>query len=303
MGGPKEDRYRLLKATGTNLSPVVGIYDSGDERSAWLLTQLAAAPCDVDATDDDGVRHRLWTARRSDPELAGVVSQLLELAGSSPITIADGHHRYEVALRYRDERALRRSCQIDPPYEFVLALLFDLAATEPTILPTHRLVRGGPSGAAFWTALEPYFEDTAVGDGAELATTFAGGADAAGIGLWSGGRGGVLRPRREALASLLPAGSETLRWLDVSVVSAVLERVSGLDPEAVAGGERLGYTHDAKEAIELVDGDGWDACFLVRPTPVRAVVEVAAAGELMPQKSTYFHPKAATGLVFSPMEW
>lgn len=303
MGGPKEDRYQLLKATGTNLSPVVGLYDSGEASSADLLTRLAGAPCDVDATDDDGVRHRLWTAPVSDPERGGVVSELLALAGSSPITIADGHHRYETALRYRDERALRRSCQIDPPYEFVLALLYDLAATEPTILPTHRLVRGGPSGAALWTALEPYFESRSVVDGAALAAAFAAPAEAAGIGLWTGGIAGTLRPRREALEALLPAGSEAMLWLDVSVLSAVLARVSGIGSEALAAGELVGYTHDAEQAIGLVESGAWEACFLVRPTPVRSVMEVAAAGELMPQKSTYFHPKAATGLVFCPMEW
>jgi uncharacterized protein (DUF1015 family) len=303
MGGPKEDRYRLLKATGTNLSPVVGLYDSGEARSADLLTRLASAPCDVDATDDDGVRHRLWTTRVSDPERGGVGSELLALAASSPITIADGHHRYETALRYRDERALRRSCQIDPPYEFVLALLYDLAATEPTILPTHRLVRGGPTGGALWTALEPLFESQPVVDGAALAAAFGGPAEASGIGLWSGGLAGTLRPRRDALERLLPAGSEAVRWLDVSVVSAILERVSGIDDGAARAGERLGYTHDAQGAIALVESGSWDACFLVRPTPVRSVLEVAAAGDLMPQKTTYFHPKAATGFVFCPMEW
>ena len=113
LAGPREDRYRLLRATGVNTSPVVGLYDDPTARAGAILATLAAGPAEIDVRDDDGTRHRLWIVAADDPA-AAEVAELIAIAAAKPVTIADGHHRYETALRYRDERRMARSCEEDP---------------------------------------------------------------------------------------------------------------------------------------------------------------------------------------------
>ena len=146
LEGPREDRYRLLRATGVNTSPVVALYDDPTGTSSAVLATLAAGEPVADVRDDDGVRHRLWVVEADGP-FADRVAALTDAAGSGPVTIADGHHRYETALRYRDERRMSRSCEEDPAFDYLLALLLESTAEPLTILPTHRVVRGlGPDG-------------------------------------------------------------------------------------------------------------------------------------------------------------
>ena len=115
----------------------------------------------------------------------------------------------------------------------------------------------------------------------------------------------LLTARRHAFERLLPTGSEAVRRLDVTILGATLEALAGIDAAAVAGGERIRYTKSAAEAVSLVEAgtDGADAAFLLEPTPVASILDVSAEGDVMPQKSTYFYPKALTGLVFNPHEW
>jgi uncharacterized protein (DUF1015 family) len=308
LSGPKEDRYRLLRATGVNLSPVVGLYRSaGSTRE--LIDRSTAGPPDENAVDDEGVAHRLWAVPADDSDLGEAVADLLAVAAGGPITIADGHHRYETALRYRDERG--RACESDPPFDYVMALLFDIGTERLTVLPTHRLVRGSPTGRDLWATLEPLVEVERVAGREELLAAMSTttpeetGRDGSGprIAAWSAGEGAILRPRRERLDGLLgPGGSSVLRELDASILSVLLEDRLGIGPAESAAGQRLLYTKDAAEAIEQVDAGRAQAAFLLDPTPVEAVAAVAEAGEVMPQKSTYFYPKAATGLLFNPLE-
>ena len=308
LAGPKEDRYKLLRATGVNTSPVVGLYDDPDGNGRPILDAITAGPADLDIVDDDGVRHRLW-AVPADGDAATIVTPLLAAAARGPITIADGHHRYETALRYRDERRMTRSCEEDPAFDY-LVMLF-LEATEPlTVLPTHRIARGlGEDGtAALLAGLDELFEvrrDVGA-DGLRDAFGVAGlarGGEGR-FGLWTRAGGALLTARRAAFEPLLPVGGAALRALDVTLLGAALERLAGMNPAAVADGA-IGYTKSAAEAIELVDAgvDGADAAFLLEPTPVASISAVARDGDVMPQKSTYFYPKALTGLVINPHEW
>ena len=309
MSGPKEDRYKLLRATGVNTSPVVAVYDDPSSAGSRVLDAVTARAPDVDLTDDDGVRHRLW-AIEADGDGAAAVAPLLDAASRGPVTIADGHHRYETALRYRDERRMSRSCEEDPAFDYILTLFIDAGAEPLTILPTHRIVRGlGDDGAAaLLDRLEDLFEVERGVDQTDLRDRF----DAAGLarggdgrfGVWTRAGGALLTARSQAFDPLLPDGGAALRSLDVSLLGAALERLAGIDSEAVAAGA-IEYTKSAGEAIERVEAglDGADAAFLLEPTPVAAVLAVAADGDVMPQKSTYFYPKALTGLVINPHEW
>jgi uncharacterized protein (DUF1015 family) len=309
MAGPREDRYKLLRATGVNTSPIIGLYDDAAGVGVPVLDALTARRADVTLSDDDGTEHRLW-AVPADGDDAVAVAPLLAAAAAGPLTIADGHHRYETALRYRDERRMSRSCEEDPAFDYVLTLFLDAAGQPLTVLPTHRVVRGlGDDGAAaMLDRLDDLFEVERGVTAASLLERFesAGlaGGGAGRFGLWTRDGGALLRARRDALEPFLPEGGPALRALDVTLLGAALGQLVGLDSDALAAGA-VGYTKSAAEAIDSVDAglDGADATFLLEPTPVASVIAVAADGDVMPQKSTYFYPKALTGLVINPHEW
>ena len=309
LSGPKEDRYKLLRATGVNTSPVVGLYDDPDGTGLPVLDANTTRRADLDLVDDDGVRHRLW-AVLADGAAAAAVAPLLSAAARGPMTIADGHHRYETALRYRDERRMSRSCEEDPAFDYILTLFLESTRQPLTVLPTHRIVRGlGDGGVeALLSGADSLFEVHRDIEAAELRRTF----DAAGLaeggagrfGLWTRSGGAILRARRPAFEAYLPSGGAALRSLDVTLLGVALERLAGIDDEAVADGA-IGYARSASEAIDQVDAsrDEADAALLLEPTPVSAISAVAHDGDVMPQKSTYFYPKALTGLVINPHEW
>jgi len=310
LSGPKEDRYKLLRATGVNTSPVVALFDDPSGASEERITAVVGGPPDVDLTDDDGVCHRMWALPASGDGPASIVAgALLEAAGGSPVTIADGHHRYETALRYRDERRMTRSCDEDPAFDYVLVLMLEATRQELTVLPTHRLVKGiGRDGAAALLARAPeLFDVVPVTSSDTLVRDLSTGGEALGgagrFALWTRDGGALLTARRDAFEPSLPAGSEAVRALDVTLLGVALERLAGIDASAVARGA-IGYTKSATEAIAAVEaGSDVDAAFLLEPTPVAAIEAVAREGDVMPQKSTYFYPKALTGLVINPHEW
>ena len=312
LEAPREDRYRLLRATGVNTSPVVGLFENPSGRVAARLATVARRAPDVEVVDDAVVRHRLWVVPETDPATGRRSPTARDLVGSvrrSTVTIADGHHRYATALRYRDERRVGAPPDDpDPAWDYVLMLFIDAAHEPLTVLPTHRIVRGlGPAGIeALWAGAGRMFEVRADVSSDDLRAGFGpsspGGRGR--FGLWTRGRGAVLTARRAAFAADLPTGGAAVRSLDVTLLGIALERLCGVTPEDVASGERLEYTHDASEAISAVDAatGGADAAFLLEPTPVRSVIAVAADGDVMPQKSTFFYPKALTGLVINPHE-
>jgi len=322
FSAPKEDRLRLLRVTATNTSPIVLLSDDRTGRTADLLEGIASAIPTAEATDDAGIRHRIWALPADDP-VAGVLTAGAEAA---PLTIADGHHRYETALRYRDERRRARGgtprddgpgAVADSPFDHVLVLVLDAALSGtrsgPLILPTHRLVRGDAAVAEGLIArASTHFQVTPCRP-ADLVAAFSppfrdrrGGR----LGLLVRGEAYQLGPRPEALGPLFPAGTpEVLRRLDVAVLEAVLAPLAtpdasdaGQGPGVARAPGQVSYTHDAQEARRAVESGAAAVAFLLRPTPVGDVMSVAAAGALMPQKSTYFYPKAATGLVMYPLE-
>ncbi len=259
--------------------------------------------------DDDGVRHRLWPVPGDGP-LADEVAAITSAAGAGPVTIADGHHRYETALRYRDERRMSRSCEEDPAFDYLLMLLLPANGEPLTVLPTHRLVRGldeATAAALLERAGELFDVERDVSADALRAEFGAAGLAAGGegrFGLWTRAGGARLTARRAAFEPFLPDGGDALRHLDVVLLATALERLLGIDAAALAAGA-VSYTKSAADAIEAVDAgtDGVAAAFLLEPTPVSAIAAVALDGDVMPQKSTYFYPKALTGLLINPHEW
>ena len=309
LSAPKEDRLKLMIATGVNTSPLVGVYADRRGVSLKAMKVIAATPPDIDVTDDDGVRHRLWVATENGP-FADQIRGILAAAGREPITIADGHHRYETAIRYRDERRANKTGETNPASDYVLMLFLEATRQKLTVLPTHRIVRGlGEAGVAtFLSRAHELFDVEPVDGRAQLQKAFGSVDKSPGgegrFGLWTREGGAILRARRDAFARFLPTGGEALRRLDVTLLQTALDRLSKIDREAIAAG-RLGYTKSVLEALDWVDQshDDADMAFLLDPTPVAEIAAVAGDGQVMPQKSTYFYPKALTGLILNPHEW
>jgi uncharacterized protein (DUF1015 family) len=305
LSAPKEDRYRLLRATSLNTSPVVGLYEDPSGAAAQALANVASASPVVDLADEDGVRHRLWVVPA---EAGGAAEAMLTAASAGPVFIADGHHRYETAVRYRNERRVQSS-ETDPAFDFLLMLFLD-AADNLTVLPTHRLVRGlGDPGLVRLAEGLPDLFDVEPSNAEALIARFGAAGSLKGgegrLGLVTRGGAWLLTGRREAIARHQTAGGSAVRALDVSLLGAALEALLGIDAAAVAGGQRIAYTKSAAEAGAAVASgeEGVDAAFLLEPTPVASILAVARDGDVMPQKSTYFFPKALTGLLLNPHEW
>jgi uncharacterized protein (DUF1015 family) len=309
LSAPKEDRYRLMKATNVNTSPVVGLYADRKGASIRALKAIAATTADIDVTDDDGVRHRLWAVPENGP-MAEQVRAAVAAAAHDPITIADGHHRYETAIRYRDERRANRTGEDDPAADYVLMLFLETTRQKLTVLPTHRIVRelGDRGVVTFLARAHELFDVEPVAGRAGLEAAFKDVDRAPGgegrFGLWTREGGAILRANRDAFGRFLPQGGEALRRLDVTLLQTALDRLCGIDRAAIAAG-RLAYTKSVSEALDVVDAhtEEADMAFLLDPTPVAEIAAVAADGDVMPQKSTYFYPKALTGLIINPHEW
>jgi uncharacterized protein (DUF1015 family) len=303
-GGPKADRYALLEATRINTSPIVFLAGSETSATSSALLALTEGAPDNEGTTDDGVRHRLWVCGAED------AADVLALVASAPLTIADGHHRYETALTYRADHAGERATDPDPAWDYLLALVYPLDQSPPA-LPTHRVVRGKPCGEDLLERLAPFYAVERLADREEVLermaepASFAAAQTGTGrIGLLSGDVAAILRVDRSVTDPLLEPGlSESSKGLDVNALAITIDKAYGADATTLAADGRLWYVKDASEATQQVVDEEASAAFLLDEMPPVAISAVAAAGEVMPQKSTYFNPKAPTGLVLSPLEW
>ncbi len=291
--GPKEDRLRLTRATRANISPIFSLY-SDPTQAAWgALSSATEEPPWADITDADGTVHRLW--RVAD---ASAIAAVQAATSEAELLIADGHHRYETMHSYAEEIGG------EGEHRYILMCLVALEDPGLTVFPTHRLVRGldDERRAALERALERDFEIAEVpveqiapppGDG-RLQLGF--------IDRWDG------QPRRltlkdQAIAdAALPGHCQAYRELDTGVLETLLLKDAlGLSDDDISHFNGMFYARDTAEALAMIASGEYDAAFLMRPTPVEQVRDVAAAGENMPPKSTYFYPKLLTGLLFNPL--
>ncbi len=298
--GPRADRLRLTRAVQANLSPVFGLYRDPAGDIAHRLTPPEQPA--VDATVN-GVREAFWPIE--DPRATEAISAAL---AERDVVIADGHHRYETALAYAEERRAAEGHPAGPrPYDYVLMYL--AAAEDPglLVLPTHRVVSGVDAfdGRALLRRLAADFLVEAVNGHGTLREALAAssnGAAALGLCLGAGGEH-VLRLREPAAAAraALP-GQEAIAHLDVTVLqNLVLAPHLGISPAQLATGEHVRYTISEGEACRAVQAGDAQAAFLLNPPSVEEIWEAAAGGATMPQKSTYFYPKLLTGLVIHPL--
>jgi len=300
LSKPKADRLALLASCRANFSPVFSYYEDTGPDLDGEFDSIKKAPPQLDLVDESGVATKLWVV--TDPAVHQKVADALR---SRPLYIADGHHRYETALNY-----YRSEKEAYPGAAYILMYLVNTADPGLVILPTHRIVHSLP---AFDLAIlkERLQEDFTV---EKTALPAAGQAKK------------LLEDRRqpehtalmmitpEPAAYLLTLRDHTLvrqlvsqrseAWcsLDVAVLHVlILDRLLGLEQEALTQQENLTYTRDEADALHAVAGGQAQLAFILNPTQIEQVTAVAAAGDKMPQKSTYFYPKVLTGLVINDL--
>ncbi len=303
LAKPKADRLDLLRATRVHYEQLFLLYEDSGEVDSLLAAEATATPT-INVADEYGVAHRVW--RISD---AAVVASVREKMRDKKLVIADGHHRYETALNFRNEcRAAAGGANDEAPYEFVMMTFVNMNDPGLLVLPTHRVVHSLVSFSVdgFLSSSREFFEVEEVNAAIDAPQAVAL--------LRERGRAGTallaVTPNRAfVLHSPKPAGSKFLAGLSarqqsldvVQLHKCLLEGVLKLSEESILNQENLSYLRDAAEAMALVRGEkavkgASNVAFLMNPCPVQKVRDVAFAGEVMPQKSTDFYPKLLSGL-------
>jgi uncharacterized protein (DUF1015 family) len=301
LAGPKADRLKLFRATQTNLSQVFGLYPDADAAVQARLDSAVGRMPPIEATDHLGVVSRLWAV--TDQHTVSAVSDVL---ADRPVFIADGHHRYETALRYLDEA--RQAGEVtgpDHPANFVLMMLVSMSDPGLRILPTHRLVSGVGDLRAedLRTTLGECFTVEPVGTGPDAARETwelieaDGSQDVLGIGTVADGAWQLAHFRTPELMAQVAADHSTA-WRGLAV--AILHRVvlDRLLPAAGKGTPGCQYVHLLKEVTDAVAARSCQLAVLVPPATMQHVEQIAGNLEKMPPKSTYFYPKLLSGLLF-----
>jgi len=300
LSGPKQDRLKLLRATEANISPIFGLYNDEDGWSNALIDVICNGAPQGEATDSDGIIHRLWHV--TDDETVNAITASLE---EESILIADGHHRYETALNYRNECAAAASDWTgEEGANWVMMMCVSTSDPGLIILPTHRAIKNVDAAkvAQLPGELEKYFEVKPLAfDQLEQAINSESNPSI-GVILPNATYQVTLKDGDAHLAAMDGERSAAYNELDVTVLHRlILENELGVDAAKLAGGEHVSYTIHAADARQKVLSGEAQAAFLLRPTRSEQVSDVANAGDKMPQKSTYFYPKLATGIVIRPL--
>ncbi len=314
LSGPKADRLKLMRATRAHFSQIFGLYSDPDRRTDVPFEAIEREKPAIEGHTTDGVAHRLW--RLTDAAAQHAVMKLLE---DKKIYIADGHHRYETMLALREE--LRKEAGGDAPgddkarsaVEYGVMFFCNMDDPGLVVLPTHRVVHGLPSfdRASFLSRAREYFtvSEGPMADPLVVKRALAGhGKRGPTFALLTPGYDTIayLRVRGDLVVSSVAAmagQAKELLQLDVALLHGlVIESLLGIDRAAQEKQTNLRYSKDTVKAFDELRAPGVQAIFLMNPTLVSQVKAVADVGEVMPQKSTFFFPKIASGLVVNPID-
>jgi len=311
FSGIKSDRLRLMQACHVNFSPIFSLYPDPDRHLlATLEDRVQDRNPDMDFTDTTGDRQRLW--RITEGPFCEQVTRNFQ---DKILYIADGHHRYETALAYRDWLA-----QADPdfsddhPANFIMMYLTGMTDPGLVVLPAHRMVRSVPTDllenftahtrAFFDIFALPFRGNTPDGILPEFLSELEKGAHRNTIGVFVKGRSELLllRLREGVMDRFADELPESLRSLDVTVLTRLLlMEVLGFDGDRLDDPAAVAYTSRADTAKDQVFGGRFDMAFILNPTRIEQVRKIAREGLIMPRKSTYFYPKVITGQVINPL--
>src|SRR4051812_2389759 len=304
--GPIEDRLKLMRATGVQLSPIFGLFSDPRGEVNKLLYHNLGKP-EIDGTLD-GVRNQLWSVIDSEAE-----NHVIEYLGTKPVYIADGHHRYTTALQYQFEQEQANGGKPLPeahPANWCMFVLVPMQDDGLVILPTHRLIGGVDAFdvKAFQSAVAANFDVVEtplrldqIGDYADTVLPLQ---PAHTFGLY------VARTKKlyqlncknpDVLAKLEPNQSEPWRRLDVAILQRYL--IDEVIQPKFGGGNDIvkNYTAYGKEILPLMEKNNSQVALILKSTPIGALEQLGRHGEVMPQKSTFFYPKLATGMAMNPL--
>lgn len=294
--GPKVDRLRMLRATQAHISHVFLLYSDPERTVNRLLDGCTRGAPILEARDDYGELHRVW--RVDDPRVVGAIR---DFVAARDAIIADGHHRYETAVSYRDEmRAAGRACEGAESFENVLATLVNMD-DDLTIYGTHRVISG--LDRVDLARLGEFFD---VRETSDVQAALAAETERPVFGLIRPGLPPqllVVRDVRAAAAKVAAPRSEEWRSLDVNILhTVILEGMLGITLEHTTREMYVEYLRSADEAVERVRSGRAQAAFLVNPVRIGQIRRLVASGEKFPQKSTDFYPKLLSGLLLCPLE-
>lgn len=300
----KEDRLSLMKATNCNFSQIYSLYMDGGKNTLGKIDSLSKSEPDIQLQDNDNVTHRMWIIK-DEKAIADICSDFTD----RKLYIADGHHRYETALNYRNYLREQGLAKEGDACDYQMMMLVDMEHPGLVVFPTHRLVRNLDSFNAerVIDGCKEYFDVTEHSDINTIESTlmelYSQGKKA--YAFYCGGSSYKLLVLKDTniIKKLLPNASTATQQLDVTILhTLILEKIFGIDAENMAKQINLTYTKIFDEAISSVQQGNSQCAFILNPTRVSEIREVASNGEKMPQKSTYFYPKMITGLVMNQLE-
>ncbi|MBQ8868543.1 MAG: DUF1015 domain-containing protein [Oscillospiraceae bacterium] len=296
----KTDRFNLMTETGCSFSQIYSLFMDEDRAVSSKVEALSAGAPDICFTDGEGVTHSLWCIYDKE-----AIDYIADKMADKKLYIADGHHRYETALNFA--RANSKDLKDDNERtNYCMMFLINIESSGLVVFPTHRVLHSLENfdAARLLERCKGDFdilEDQPLGKAEELLDAAAAKGEKA-FAFYCGGESFSLMTlkNKAVMAEILEGKSAAYQNLDVSVLhSLVLERLFGIDKENMANQKNLFYTRDISEAISEVKKGTANCAFFINPTLVTEIRDVAAAGEKMPQKSTYFYPKLVTGLVMN----
>ena len=306
LAKPKADRLDLLRATRAHFGQIFMLYEGGSIDS--LISAGTQRKPDIEVTDEYGVIHQVWGIAE-----AGMIESVRKAMAGKRLVIADGHHRYETALAYRDERRAsaggKTSSHASAPHDFLMMTFVSMSSPGLLILPTHRVVHGlvGFSADDFTAKSSNFFEieevDPEVNAERAVAILRDKGKNGTALLAVMAGRVLLLHHPMPSGAKFFSGLSERQRGLDVvQLHKCLLEGVLGLSEESIRNQQNLSYVREVAQAIEQVHAGKANVAFLMNPCRVEQVRDVAFASEVMPQKSTDFYPKLLSGLTIYALE-
>lgn len=293
----KADRFNLMSETFCNFSQVYSMYTDEEKVIANEIERIVEKAPDVSFTAKDSIVQKLWIETDKSR-----IEKIVDGFKSKQLYIADGHHRYETALNFKNKLIADGAYSEDDDAGYIMMFLADLADPGLVILPTHRLVKDLESFNAekVLDSVSNLFDVTKMDSVERVKEEIMNGKTS--FGFYTGGEGYYLLTLRDkdAVSRVVTDRSEAYKSLDVTALhSLILEPVFGIDKENMAQQKNLTYTRSIDEAVASVRSGASQCAFILNSTKIEQLRDVALAGDKMPQKSTYFYPKLITGLVMN----
>lgn len=296
---PKKDRLKLMKSAGANLSAIFSIFDDCGGSITRILEKETQGEPVFDVLCDD-VRQRLWRVIDS-----GIIATIEREMADKQVFIADGHHRYETALTYRNEvRAQKARSSVPQPYDYVMMYLAGMDEARLTVLATHRVVKdiGNLSKDNLLSLLGKYFDITEFTVLNDLMSVQGSRNEKFTCGMYCGGDGYYLLELKDpSVVSKVVKAAKSQEWKNLDVTLAhrlILKHILKVEEKA----DNIGYLREADLAVERVRCGECKLALLLNPTRLEQVRRIASAGEKMPHKSTYFYPKLLSGIVINKFD-